>query len=256
MLPSVSVIIPTLDEAAHLPQALASVERGPGVEVIVVDGGSTDGTVQLARQQGADRVIQSQRSRARQMNAGAAAAQGQVLQFLHADTRLEPGAMGALRRAMLDPRVVGGAMRLRIDSPLRRVRWVAPAVNLRTRWLKLPYGDQAIFIRRSVFEALGGFADLPILEDYDLICRMRHVGQLVLLRSAAITSGRRWEANGLVRTTLANGLAVLLYRLGLPPQRVCACHQRMAPAPQRHAAKNEPTSAAPPGSKALGDAKR
>ncbi len=181
----------------------------------MVDGGSTDGTVDLARPF-ADRVIAAPRGRAVQLNAGAAAATGEVLLFLHADTLLGRGALDAVRRALADSRRVGGAFRLHIAARSRLLRLVGAGVNLRSRLLRLPYGDQAIFVRREVFDALGGFRSLHMMEDLDLVRRMGRLGRLAILNHAVTTSARRWRANGVVRTTLVNWAATAMFAAGVP----------------------------------------
>lgn len=223
----ISVVIPTLNEAAHLPRTLASLGRSPALETIVIDGGSADGTLAVARAHGVDHAITAPRGRAAQLNAGAALATGDVLLFLHADTALDAGALDQLRTAMAEPRTVGGAFRMRIDSHRLALRIVAAVTNLRAHWLKLPYGDQGIFVRRPLFEALGGYRDLPIMEDYDLVRRLCRRGRLVILPAAATTSARRWQAHGVARTTLTHWSAMTLYRLGVPAAQVRRFYDRM-----------------------------
>lgn len=209
---SVTVIIPSLDEAPWIGAAVASVAVGAS-EVIVVDGGSTDATVREARAAGA-RVLVGPRGRAAQMEAGARHAGGEWLVFLHADTRLEDGWSDALRN--LDADVVGGAFRFRLDSPRRRYRLVEAAVRLRCAALALPYGDQALFARREAFGRAGGFGSAPILEDVDLVRRLRRCGRLAFPPVDAVTSARRWEEHGFLRTSLLNGLVLVLGSAGFP----------------------------------------
>lgn len=216
---SISVVIPALDEQAGLARALESTRR-PGVERIVVDGGSRDGTVSTAALLGAERVLASPRGRARQLEAGLRAARGDVVVFLHADTRLDPGWDAALRAALADPRVAGGAFRLRFESDRLAYRVLEAGAGLRGRLGGLPYGDQALFARRSVLETAGGVPDVPIFEDLDLARAIRRAGRLVLLRERAWTSPRRYERGGVARVWLRNALALGAYLLGLERARV------------------------------------
>ncbi len=198
----ISIIIPALDEAGTIGATLASVrDARESHEVIVVDGGSRDATVRLAEVAGA-RVIRSPRpQRAAQMNLGAEAARGGVLLFLHADTRLAPGALDAIAAALRDPRVVGGAFARRYDSPsllLRATCWLA---RVRNRFWGWHLGDQAMFARAKMFRRLGGFAELDRFEDLDFSRRLGRRGRLVTLRPAVVSSARRF-ARGSLRTTL------------------------------------------------------
>ncbi|MFW6032922.1 MAG: TIGR04283 family arsenosugar biosynthesis glycosyltransferase [Phycisphaeraceae bacterium] len=230
--PVVSVVIPTLDETAYLARTLESLgptpaaRREAGIEIVLADGGSRDGTPGLAKELGVDRVVVSPAGRARQLRAGVSVASGELILFLHADTRLEPGAIDELREVMKKPSVSGGAFRLQIDARRWWTWLVAKLVNLRSRAFGLPYGDQGIFVRRSVLDQMGGVPELPIMEDVELARQMRRHGRLRLLNSAAITSGRRWEANGLLRTTLVNWSAVLMYRFRVPPRLICRFYER------------------------------
>jgi rSAM/selenodomain-associated transferase 2 len=212
----ITVVIPTLNEAHWIRGAVESVAAGAS-EVIVVDGGSADATVGEAASAGA-RVIVASRGRGSQMQAGAREAIGESLVFLHADTRLEVGWCEALHA--LEARFVGGAFRFRLDSPRARYRLIEVAVRLRCAAFRLPYGDQALFARRAAFVECGGFTDVPILEDVDLVRRLRRCGPLAFPAARAVTSARRWEEHGFVRTTLRNGLVVALWSAGFPRTRL------------------------------------
>lgn len=214
--PRISVIVPALNEAQGLGATLACIPLTPGDEVIVVDGGSTDDTVAIAQQGGAV-VLHSPAGRARQMNCGAQCAHGEVLLFLHADTLLPAAGLEAVRAAMQQPQVVGGAFHLAFLPSTPALRLIAWGANIRTRLGTLPYGDQALFVRRTLFEELGGYADVPLLEDVKLIQALRRKGQLAFLDHSVHTSGRRWLQRGLLTTTLRNTLIIALYFCGVSP---------------------------------------
>lgn len=220
-----SIVVPTLNEAAHLEAALRSARAGCPHELIVVDGGSTDGTVSVAKAAGAV-VIAAAPGRARQMNLGAARATGAVLLFLHADTVLPEAWPAVVEETLAGPGVVAGAFGFRLAEEFAG-RWLVQwTTNLRSRWLQQPYGDQALFLPRAVFQRLGGFADLPIMEDYEFVRRLRHLGRVVTARTTAVTSGRRWKQLGWVRTTLLNKLMIAGYRLGISPRRLERIYRR------------------------------
>ncbi|MFH1744276.1 MAG: TIGR04283 family arsenosugar biosynthesis glycosyltransferase [bacterium] len=215
----ISVIIPTLNEADNLAAALRRVKTGDHVEVIVVDGGSQDDTENVARSHGVN-LLNSPRGRARQMNAGAAAAKGEILLFLHADTCLPEKYDEQIRRIITQRGTVGGAFEFRLDFPSWGLRFIERAANWRSRVFQMPYGDQGIFVKAGIFHEIGGFPDLPIMEDYELICRLRRKGSIVIAPVPAVTSARRWLSLGTYRTTLLNQLCVAAYRLGVSPSRI------------------------------------
>lgn len=221
-----SIIIPTLNEAACITHTLAGVAALPGnVEVVVVDGGSTDETCALA--QDSARVMQSARGRAAQMNAGAQAASGEVLLFLHADTLLPPGALDAVQAALADPAVNAGCFRLGFDKP----GWAYGFYSLCTRlpWHRMVFGDRAIFVRRQVFEAVGGFPVQAIFEDLDFFRRLhRQPGRLAYLPLAVTTSARRFEQHGPVRQQFRNVALWTLRNMGVSPHTL----QRFYPYPE------------------------
>lgn len=217
----ISIVIPALNEADRIAQTLAHAADEPGVELIVADGGSRDATRAIAESYGA-RVVQSPPGRARQMNAGAADASGEILVFLHADTLLPVGYGAAVRHALADPAVAGGAFRFALDERTPSLRLIAWGVNLRSRWLGLPYGDQALFLRAGTFRRLGGFPDRPIMEDVALVRALKRRGLLRLLEQPAITSARRWRALGPWRLTLLHLAALCGYGLGCSPQGIRA----------------------------------
>jgi rSAM/selenodomain-associated transferase 2 len=219
---AVSVVIPTLNEVAHVRAAIESVRQA---EVIVVDGGSQDGTATVAERAGA-RVIRCDPGRGRQLDAGARTARGRWIVFLHADTRLEAGWAADLE--CLPDVFVGGAFRFRLDPPRPGYRWIEAGVGLRCRLLRLPYGDQAIFARRSAYDRAGGFPDCPILEDVDFIRHLGRLGPLAFPARRAFTSARRWEQRGLLATTVLNGLVLALGLAGCPRQQLARLYGRVA----------------------------
>lgn len=211
---TVSIVIPALDEAALIEATLASVAGQPGPkEVIVVDGGSSDATRALAAPHA--RVLTAPRGRASQMNTGAAAASGDVLLFLHADTRLPAGALDAVRTALRDASAVGGCFRTTFDAGGFWLRlW---SLRLWMRWHRLAFGDRAPFVRRSAFEAAGGFPAQPVFEDLELVRRLRRLGRFVFLDEAIVTSARRFRRHGPLRQQLRNLALWSAWNLRLPP---------------------------------------
>ncbi|MBI3621964.1 MAG: TIGR04283 family arsenosugar biosynthesis glycosyltransferase [Nitrospirae bacterium] len=214
--PLISIIVPVLDESATLAATLHPLVGVPDSELIIVDGGSRDGTVTVAGQFTGE-VFQGARGRANQMNFGALQAKGEILLFLHGDTALPSSALDMVRRTLDDQTVAGGAFRLRIASPCRVLKIIAWGANLRSRYFGLPYGDQALFVRRTVFETIGGFAPWPLMEDVDLVRRIKRVGRVALLPDAVTTSARRWEREGVLWTTARNSLLLAGFWLGIPP---------------------------------------
>ncbi len=215
----ISVIIPTLNEAGCLQDTLIALGHAENVEVIVVDGGSCDGTDGLALAAGV-RLLRSPAGRARQMNLGAAAAIGDIYLFLHADTQLPCRFEQYVRAALREPGVIAGAFRLRVDGPERSLRLIEWGTNWRSRWRHMPYGDQAVFVRAETFRQLGGFKELPIMEDFEFAQRLRRAGRIVILPAAVTTSARRWHALGPWRTTWINQMIICGYRLGVSTERL------------------------------------
>jgi rSAM/selenodomain-associated transferase 2 len=243
----ISVIIPALDEEESLPATIRSCREAGECEVIVADGGSRDGTAEVARRL-ADRVIGAPRGRSSQMNAGAGVARGDVLLFLHADTLLPPCGLDAIRRALRDRRVAGGAFRVvLLPSPgagayaramLSLTGWM---INFRAALTRSSTGDQAIFLRSGTFRELGGYRGIPLMEDVELSRAMRAKGRTVLLPNRVGTSGRRWEAWGPCRTILRMWRLRLGYSLGMAPER-CAELYRRAPLPLMRRSRRAPRS--------------
>jgi rSAM/selenodomain-associated transferase 2 len=219
-MPVLSIVLPVLNEAPGIVaalEALAPLRRG-GVEVIVVDGGSADRSAELAGP-GADRVLGAPRGRASQMNAGAAAARGGVLLFLHADTRLPEGADRFIAQA-IDGGCHWGRFDVRIEGRSAWLPVVAALMNRRSRLTGIATGDQAIFVSRAAFAASGGFSDIPLMEDVELSRRLRQTGRPACLSARVTTSGRRWETQGVWRTIRRMWWLRLRYFLGADPRRL------------------------------------
>ena len=223
----ISVIIPTFNEADDLPRTLGRLRDGENLEVLVVDGGSTDGTTEIAERNGC-RVLDSPPGRALQMNSGAGAASGSILLFLHGDTCLPPGFDSTVLSVLQEPGVVAGAFGLRIGGAGLSLRIVERAVSIRSRILQMPYGDQGIFIQKKTFQELGGFARLPIMEDFEFVRRLRRRGRIRIAALPVTTSGRRWQELGPWRTTWINQKVILGYCLGVSPERLAAWYTRRA----------------------------
>jgi len=231
--PKISIIIPVLNEAATIEETLTRFEGISDVEVIVVDGGSRDETVALVKHccvrftPSSDfKVISAAAGRACQMNAGAAIATGDILLFLHADTHLPPDFDSLVRQALQHPGIIAGAFELRIDANLRGLRLIERMVNLRSHFFSMPYGDQAIFLKATTFHNLGGFPDLPIMEDFELMQRLREEGRIAIVPASVVTSGRRWQKLGVVKTTLINQLIIAGYFLGIPPAKLAHWYRK------------------------------
>lgn len=216
-----TIVVPTLNEAANLARLLPDLERGcPGAEIIVVDGGSGDGTPEVAAGRPGVRLLVGPRGRARQMNAGARAAEGDTLLFLHADTRLPDGAAAAIARGLAEPGTVGGRFDVRLDSPRALLRLVAWLMNARSRLSGICTGDQGIFVRRADFEAVGAYPDIPLMEDIELSRRLKRRGRLAALRLRVTTSARKWEREGPLRTIGLMWALRFLHFCGVSPERL------------------------------------
>ncbi len=221
---TISVIIPTFNEDKILPQTLACAATLDIGEIVVADGGSTDRTVPMAEAFCARvpdaRVITAQRGRARQMNEGAKASRGEILLFLHADSRLPAEAKRIILSALADPTVVGGRFDIRFDHPSVWGTVIRTFMNWRSRLGGIATGDQAMFVRRDVFERLGGFSDIPLMEDIEFSARLKHAGPTQALRETVTTSFRRWEQQGPLRTILLMWALRFLYWIGVSPSRL------------------------------------
>lgn len=218
--PRLSIIVPTLNEAEGIQATLCALSplRARGAEIIVADGGSTDGTVVLARPF-ADHVIVAPRGRARQMNAGAAVARGECLLFLHADTRLPPDA-DRLVEAALSGGLAWGRFDVDIAGRHPLLPLIARLMNLRSRLTGIATGDQAMFVTRAAFAACGGFPPIPLMEDIALSRALKRIGRPACLRQRVRTSGRRWDRQGFWRTVLLMWRLRLAYFFGADPARL------------------------------------
>ena len=213
----ISVIIPTLNEESHIEKTLLSVTKQEGdYELNVVDGGSTDNTVAIAKRYAS--VIISKRGRAIQMNAGANLCKGDILLFLHADTLLPDDAFREIRKRMQDDTVAGGSFYIEFDSDNFILRGISFITRFNFRLFH--FGDQGIFVRRDVFQALNGYKEMPIMEDYDFYKRLAGQGKVVLLRMPVISSARRFIKKGVIRQLLINKLVVLSYWAGVDIQTI------------------------------------
>lgn len=221
----ISIIIPVLNEASKIAKTITVAKSGKSVEILVVDGGSQDNTVEIVEALGL-KVLFASPSRANQMNVGAKAATGEILLFLHADTLLPTKFAHNVRRVLCQPNTIAGAFALQIDGSLKGLRLVEKGVNLRSHFLSLPYGDQAIFVKTETFKALGGFPQLPIMEDFELVLKLRHCGRIAIIPTPVITSSRRWQKLGVWQTTIMNQLAIAAYFLKIPAKYIAKWYRR------------------------------
>jgi rSAM/selenodomain-associated transferase 2 len=222
---SVSVIIPALNEAGSITAAVTSGLESGAVEVLVVDGGSHDATRDLAMAAGAH-VVDSPRGRDTQQNRGAGESVGDVLLFLHADCRLASTACEQIRTCLEDPHILSGAFRQQIEGGEWLYRALERGNAARVRWRGMAYGDQALFFRRGVFNELGGFPNVPLMEDLLLMRAARHRARPALLRGPVYVSSRRWQRRGVVRQTLRNWSLIAAHALGVPPEKLATFYPK------------------------------
>ena len=222
---SLSIIIPTLNEADTISETLAGIRRSRRTEIIVVDGGSADGTAEIAEALGAI-VLRTPPRKGAQMNAGAAKACGPVLLFLHADTGLPENFEECVLAAAAQDGFCAGAFSLGIASPKKGLRLIEKVANWRSRFLQMPYGDQALFVSRNRFQDVGGYPDYPIMEDFVLIRRLRNKGKVSILPQSVHTSPRRWLNLGIFKTWLLNQLIIVAFYLGISPNRLAQWYRR------------------------------
>ena len=226
MTPSIAIIIPTLNEERTISRTLLALRPFRFDEIFIVDGGSDDRTTALAYShlsgicRGHAEVLRSEKGRARQMNSGAAHAASDVLLFLHADTQLPASAPDDIANAMNQPDCVGGRFDVRFEQDRGWAWLISRLINLRSRLSRISTGDQAIFVRRTVFCELGGFADIPLMEDIELSHRLKLRGPIAAIPSKATTSFRRWEQHGALRTILQMWSLRFLYWIGISPEKL------------------------------------
>jgi rSAM/selenodomain-associated transferase 2 len=221
----VSIVIPTWNEAECIAETIRALRTQGPCEIIVADAGSTDATVELA--QGADRVLTCEPGRAFQMNAGAAVARGEYLLFLHADCRLEAGALESIERILANPDVLAGCFTMCIDADGWAYRSIDACATARVRWTGVVYGDQGLFMRRRDFCRLGGFPAIRFMEDVFFSRLLARNGRIVTMNKRIFVSPRRWQKVGLVRQTLTNWMLTALALGGVPPDRLAAYYPRV-----------------------------
>jgi rSAM/selenodomain-associated transferase 2 len=212
----ITVVIPVLNEEKTIATTLSALMVLAPDEVIVVDGGSRDRTRAIIEKTNT-LLLSSPRGRARQMNRGAKEANGDVLLFLHADTRLPASALEDIRAVLRDPECIGGRFDVELEGDHWALKWIGALISLRSRVTKVATGDQAIFVRRKVFEEIGRFPDIPIMEDIALSHMLKKKGKVACLKSRVVTSARRWEVEGVWRTIFKMWMLKLLFLAGLPP---------------------------------------
>lgn len=226
-----SIVIPVLNEGDRI-NALIEHLHNQGFEssyeIIVVDGDPQGGTVKAIQSEDVV-TITTEKGRGRQMNAGAAMSSGDILIFLHVDTILPDGALNKISRALDKQDYVGGAFDLKIDSDRLFLKYISVRASLRSRWNRIPYGDQAIFMRKQYFDRIGGFKDIPLMEDVDLMRRIKKDGRKIhILPDKVTTSARRWQRDGALYTTVRNHILVVLFRLGVSPDRLAKYYWRQS----------------------------
>lgn len=225
MTSNISIIVPTLNEAVNLPGLLPAAKKVK--ELLVIDGGSSDNTVFIAKELGF-RVIEETGpgGRGTQLNTGAANASGSFLLFLHADTLLPLDFSHAISTCLANSENILGSFRLQVKNSGKLLKLVLWFTNIRSKFLQLPYGDQSFFIRKQNFMELGGFPEVPIMEDFIFVKQAKKKGKIVTLDQAVITSARRWQRLGVLRTTVTNQLVVLGYYLGIKPEKLAAFYRK------------------------------
>ncbi len=211
---SLSVVIPGKNEAENIPACLESLKTLGDIEIIYVDGGSSDGSPEIAKNLGAS-TYSSPPGRAKQMNLGASVAAGEILLFLHADTILPPMDRSILEKTLAGKNIIAGVFSLRFQPTSHALKIISGAANLRSRLASLPFGDQGLFLKKEVFKKLEGFRDLALMEDVDIVRRLGKIGKIETLPNAITTSSRRWQDHGVFRTSLKNQLILLAWRAGV-----------------------------------------
>jgi len=218
-----SIVVPVLHETEAINPLIEHVRKvgeGEDYEIIVVDGSPEKNTIDAIKDRDVIKKI-SLTGRARQMNAGAAAARGEILLFLHADTKLPQGGLKKIREVLQDGMYVGGAFDLKLDTQRRSLRFIAWAARIRVRFTEIPYGDQAIFLRKDYFNAIGYYRDIPIMEDVELMVKIKRLGgKICIIKDPVRSSPRKWLQEGIFYTTFRNHIIRILYSLGVSPDRL------------------------------------
>jgi rSAM/selenodomain-associated transferase 2 len=218
----VSLIIPVFNEALIIEDYLSRIPMKSDLEVIIVDGQSGDETVALCEKIKLEFkpkiVISPLKGRANQLNFGASLAMGEILCFLHLDSQLPLDYFTQIEELLSRPQAIAGAFSLAIDAPQIPFRWLEKLVNWRSRYFSLPYGDQGLFLKTSVFKTMGGFAPMPIMEDYEFVQRLKKQGTIYISQASVLTSSRRWQKLGILKTTLINQGMILGYYLKIDPK--------------------------------------
>jgi rSAM/selenodomain-associated transferase 2 len=221
---TVAVIVPVFNEAQLLPEKLTSLKALNTDELIFIDGGSTDGTKQLLEASGV-LWFTGAKGRAAQMNVGAGKCKSDVVLFVHIDTEIDENNISAIRTVMCQSDKVGGRFDICLSGHYPAYRMISWFINIRSRWSKISTGDQALFVRRAVFQQMGGFADLPLMEDVDFSTRLKRKGSIACLRQRVTTSSRRWQQHGIIRTILLMWKLRFLYWLGTPADKLAAMYR-------------------------------
>ncbi len=221
---SIAAIVPVFNEAQLLPEKLSSLRALNSDELIFIDGGSTDGTQQLLEASGVT-WFTGVRGRAAQMNVGAGKCKSDIILFIHIDTEIDESNISAIKSVMKQQGLVGGRFDIRLSGHHPAYRMISWFMNIRSRWSKISTGDQALFVRRAVFEQMGGFADLPLMEDVEFSKRLKREGDIACLRETVITSSRRWQQHGIIRTVLLMWKLRFLYWLGTPADKLAAMYR-------------------------------
>lgn len=227
-IPSFSVIIPVYNEAACINSTLTRLKTQSGIDqsqIIVVDASAESSTIKVIEHNDVI-AITSPKGRAIQMNAGADIATGGILLFLHADTQLPPGAFETISNALRDSDYVAGAFDLEIDSTSKAIRFIAAAARFKNRLLKTPFGDQAVFFRSNYFKQIGGYKDIPIMEDVEVMRRIKkRSDKIIILKDRVRTSPRRWQNEGIIKCTARNQLIITLYYCGVSPDNLAKLYR-------------------------------
>jgi len=223
---SIGVIVPVLNERAGLPALIKRIAAMPADEVVIVDGGSTDGSC-LILDASALRWITAPSGRAAQMNAGAMLSESDILLFIHSDTEIGACCFPAIKAAMQDGATVGGRFDVKLSGSHPAFRMIERLINLRSRLSGISTGDQCLFVRRSVFERMAGFPLQPLMEDIEFSKQLKRLGRIACLHQRVTTSSRRWQQHGIVKTVLLMWRLRLLYWLGVPAERLAAAYRQV-----------------------------